>query len=160
MRYPPIIICRNFLWQFFHTVRPHLDLLDLARSIYKDVSHHGFRPQILASDKDIQTSALPTSLFFSHGRPSDVTTPLIFSRNSCRRSYPVFRSFEWGLWKTSRWQWWGFCLMRLLSRSGWSLGASWSLSVVDDGLARFLHCLRAMFPLLRPCSCYQLPRHH
>ena len=40
----------------------------------KDISYHGFRPQILASDKDSQTSALPTSLFFSHGRPSSVTT--------------------------------------------------------------------------------------
>ena len=38
---------------------------------YKDISHPGLRPQILASDKDSQTSALPTSLFFSHGRPSD-----------------------------------------------------------------------------------------
>ena len=45
--------------------------------LYKDISYPGLRPQILASDKDSQTSALPTSLFFSHGRPSSVTTKAI-----------------------------------------------------------------------------------
>ena len=39
--------------------------------IYKDISYLGLRPQIFATDKDSQTSALPTSLFFSHGTPSD-----------------------------------------------------------------------------------------
>ena len=37
-------------------------------TINKDKSYHGLRPQILATDKDSQTSDLPTSLFFSHGR--------------------------------------------------------------------------------------------
>ena len=39
--------------------------------IYKDISYLGLRPQRFATDKDSQTSALPTSLFFSHCRPSD-----------------------------------------------------------------------------------------
>ena len=39
--------------------------------IYKDISYLGLRPQIFATDKDSQTSALPISLFFSYGRPSD-----------------------------------------------------------------------------------------
>ena len=39
---------------------------------YKDISYPGLRPQCFVNDKDNQTSALPTSLFFSNGKPLDV----------------------------------------------------------------------------------------
>ena len=37
---------------------------------YKDILYPGLRPHSFAPDEDSQTLALPTSLFFSHCRPS------------------------------------------------------------------------------------------